>query len=265
MYSPPGNGASAVPEDGKIVIEDLNLAYSDGTESLKEVNLVVPDRAITVIFGPSGGGKSSLLRTLNRLNDLADVVDLTGHVWIDGEDILSPETDVTRLRRKVGMVFARPVVLPMSIRQNLTYGLELAGERNQTHLDQAVESSLDAAALWDEVKDRLDEPAASLSGGQQQRLCLARVLALEPEVILLDEPTSGLDPISTGKVEATLQELKLNYTVILVPHSVQQAARTADYAAFFLDGELVEYAPGKHLFTNPQEKRSQDYIEGRFG
>jgi phosphate transport system ATP-binding protein len=163
------------------------------------------------------------------------------------------------------MVFARPVVLPMSIRQNLTYGLELAGERDGTLLDEAVESSLDAAALLDEVKDRLDEPAVALSGGQQQRLCLARVLALEPEIILLDEPTSGLDPISTGKVEASLQELKLKYTVILVPHSVQQASRTADYAAFFLDGELVEYAPGKQLFTNPQEQRSQDYIEGRFG
>jgi phosphate transport system ATP-binding protein len=265
MYTPPGKISGAVPKDGKIVIEELNLAYSDGTESLKGVSLVVPNQAITVIFGPAGGGKSSLLRTLNRLNDLADVVNLTGHVWIDGEDILHPETDVTQLRRKVGMVFARPVVLPMSIRQNLTYGLELAGERDQTRLDQAVESSLDAAALWEEVKDRLDEPAVALSGGQQQRLCLARVLALEPEVILLDEPTSGLDPISTGKVEATLQELKQNYTVILVPHSVQQAARTADYAAFFLGGELVEYAPGKQLFTNPQKKRSQDYIEGRFG
>lgn len=256
---------TAVPDNGKIVIEDLNLAYSDGTESLKDINLVIPDRAITVIFGPAGGGKSSLLRTLNRLNDLADVVRLGGHVWLDGEDILSPETDITSLRRRVGMVFARPVVLPMSIRQNLTYGLELAGERSQARLDEAVESSLDAAALWDEVKDRLDEPAVALSGGQQQRLCLARVLALEPEVILLDEPTSGLDPISTGKVEASLQELKQKYTVLLVPHSIQQAARTADYAAFFLGGELIEYAPGKQLFTKPQEKRSQDYIEGRFG
>jgi phosphate transport system ATP-binding protein len=265
MPVPQHKEPTAVPLDGKVVIEDLSLAYSDGTESLKDINLIIPDRAITVIFGPAGGGKSSLLRTLNRLNDLADVVNLSGHVWIDGEDILSPETDVTKLRRKVGMVFARPVVLPMSIRQNLTYGLELAGERNQTRLAQAIESSLDAAALLEEVKDRLDEPAVALSGGQQQRLCLARVLALEPEVILLDEPTSGLDPISTGKVEASLQELKQKYTVILVPHSAQQAARTADYAAFFLGGELVEYAPGKQLFTNPQEKRSQDYIEGRFG
>lgn len=265
MHRPLGEENAAIPQDGKIVIEDLSLSYSDGTESLKGINLVIPDRAITVIFGPAGGGKSSLLRTLNRLNDLADVVNLTGHVWIDDEDILREDTNVTQLRRKVGMVFARPVVLPMSIRQNLTYGLELAGERDPARLDEAVETSLDAAALWDEVKDRLDEPAVALSGGQQQRLCLARVLALEPEVILLDEPTSGLDPISTGKVEASLQELKQRYTVILVPHSVQQAARTADYAAFFLGGELVEYAPGKQLFTNPQKKRSQDYIEGRFG
>jgi phosphate transport system ATP-binding protein len=261
----PSAEPTTVPNDGKIVIEDLNLAYSDGTESLKGIDLLIPDRAITVIFGPAGGGKSSLLRTLNRLNDLADVVRISGHVWIDGEDILEPEIDVTKLRRKVGMVFARPVVLPMSIRQNLTYGLELAGERNQARLDEAVETSLDAAALWDEVKDRLSEPAVALSGGQQQRLCLARVLALAPEVILLDEPTSGLDPISTGKVETSLQKLKQKYTVVLVPHSVQQAARVADYAAFFLGGELIEYAPGKQLFTNPQEKRSQDYIEGRFG
>lgn len=163
------------------------------------------------------------------------------------------------------MVFARPVVLPMSIRGNLTYGLELAGERKKGRQNEAVERSLKQAALWDEVKDRLDDPAVALSGGQQQRLCLARVLALEPEVILLDEPTSGLDPISTAKVEASLQELKKNYTIVLVPHSVQQAARTADYAGFFLQGELIEYAPGKTLFTNPQDQKTEDYVEGRFG
>ena len=163
------------------------------------------------------------------------------------------------------MVFARPVVLPMSIRENLTYGLEVAGERDNHKLDAAVERSLTQAALWEEVKNRLDDPAVALSGGQQQRLCLARVLALEPEVILLDEPTSGLDPISTGKVEESLQELKKDYTIILVPHSVQQAARAADYAAFFLQGELVEYAPGNRLFINPKDARTQDYVEGRFG
>jgi phosphate transport system ATP-binding protein len=163
------------------------------------------------------------------------------------------------------MVFARPVVLPFSIRQNLTYGLELAGERQKSHMDEAVERSLKQAALWEEVKDRLDDPAIALSGGQQQRLCLARSLVLEPEVILLDEPTSGLDPISTGKVEDSLQELKKNYTIVLVPHSIQQAARTADFAAFFLQGELVEFAPGKELFVRPKEQRTADYVEGRFG
>jgi phosphate transport system ATP-binding protein len=249
----------------KITIENLNLSYSDGTESLKNISLDIRANAITVLFGPAGGGKSSLLRVLNRLNDLADVVELTGKVMIDGENILAPEIDVIRLRRKVGMVFARPVVLPLTIRGNLTYGLELAGVKQQTRLDEAVERSLKQAALWEEVNDRLDDPAVALSGGQQQRLCLARVLALEPEVILLDEPTSGLDPISTGKVENSLEELKNHYTIVLVPHSIQQAARTADYAAFFLQGELIEYAEGKLIFTNPREKRTEDYIEGRFG
>jgi phosphate transport system ATP-binding protein len=249
----------------KITIENLTLSYSDGTESLKNISLEIQANAITVLFGPAGGGKSSLLRVLNRLNDLADVVELTGRVMIDGENILAPEIDVIRLRRKVGMVFARPVVLPLTIRGNLTYGLELAGVKQQTRLDEAVERSLIQAALWDEVQDRLDDPAVALSGGQQQRLCLARVLALEPEVILLDEPTSGLDPISTGKVENSLEVLKTQYTIVLVPHSIQQAARTADYAAFFLQGELIEYAEGKLIFTNPREKRTEDYIEGRFG
>lgn len=249
----------------KIFIEHLFLNYSDGTESLKDINLHIPANAITVLLGPAGGGKSSLLRVINRLNELADVDYLSGKVWLDGENILDPKIDINILRRRVGMVFARPVVLPMSIRANLTYGLEVGGEKRKYKLDEAVERSLGQAALWDEVKDRLDDPAVALSGGQQQRLCLARSLALQPEVILLDEPTSGLDPISTGKVEASLQKLKENYTIVLVPHSIQQAARTADYAAFFLQGELIEYAPGKDLFTKPQNKRTEDYIEGRFG
>ncbi len=253
------------PAKPKIVIEDLSISYSDGTESLRGINLVIPEHAITVLFGPAGGGKSTLLRTLNRLNDLADVTNVSGHVWLEGMDILNPDIDTIALRRRVGIVFARPVVLPMSIRQNVTYGLELAGERSAVALDEAVERSLHAAALWDEVRDRLDDPAVAISGGQQQRLCLARVLALEPEVILLDEPTSGLDPISTGKVEASLQELKQQYTIVLVPHSIQQAARTADYAAFFLAGELIEYAPGKQIFINPHNSRTEDYVEGRFG
>ncbi|UCF62438.1 MAG: phosphate ABC transporter ATP-binding protein [Anaerolineaceae bacterium] len=258
---------SSLPQEikNKIVIEELSVGYSDGTESLRDVSLAIPDHAITVLFGPAGGGKSTLLRTMNRLNDLADVISLSGHVWIDGVDILDPSVDVISLRRRVGIVFTQPVVLPMTIRQNLTYGLELAGERSRSRLEEAVEQSLRAAALWEEVSDRLDDPAIALSGGQQQRLCLARVLALEPEVILLDEPTSGLDPISTGKVEASLQELKEHYTFVLVPHSVQQAARTADYAAFILDGQLIEYAPGKQIFTNPQDQRTEDYVEGRFG
>lgn len=269
----------------KITIEHLSLNYSDGTESLKDINLEIPENAISVLFGPAGGGKSTLLRVINRLNDLADVQHISGKVllnihlankksnqhrngWIGDSgyvNVLDPKIDVITLRRRVGMVFARPVVLPLTIRGNLTYGLELAGERNRRRLDEAVERSLKQAALWDEIKDRLEDPAVALSGGQQQRLALARSLALEPEVILLDEPTSGLDPISTGKVEASLQELKKNYTIVLVPHSIQQAARTADHAAFFLQGELVEYGAGKSIFTNPRDKRTEDYVTGRFG
>lgn len=249
----------------KISIQNYSLKYSDGTESLRDISLDIPANQITVIFGPAGGGKSSLLRSLNRLNDLADVSEQQGLVLIDNINVLDPGLDVIQLRRRIGMVFARPVVLPFSIRKNLTYGLEVGGEKNNSRLDQAVEISLQKAALWDEVKDRLDEPAISLSGGQQQRLCIARVLALEPEVILLDEPTSGLDPISTGKVEESLQELKKEYTIILIPHSVQQAARTADLAVFILQGELIEVTSGELMFTNPQDQRTQDYIQGRFG
>jgi phosphate transport system ATP-binding protein len=254
----------------KFLIENLTVRYSDGNESLKGISLEIPANSITVLFGPAGGGKSTLLRTLNRLNDLADVDEVSGKVQIldaQGEalDILDGRTNVIELRRRVSMVFARPIVLPMSIRENLTYGLKTAGERDKERLEAAVERSLQQAALWEEVKDRLDTPAVALSGGQQQRLCVARSLALEPEVIMLDEPTSGLDPISTTKVEASLQELKQRYTIILVPHSVQQAARTADQAAFFLQGQLIEYAPGKSIFLTPQDKRTEDYVEGRFG
>jgi phosphate transport system ATP-binding protein len=253
-----------VPVD-KIIVEQLTLQYTDGTESLRKVTLAIPANAISVLFGPAGGGKSSLLRCLNRLNDLADVQLISGRILLDGMNVLDPEVDVVALRRRVGMVFARPVVLPFSIRGNLTYGLELMGVRDPQALEEAVEGSLRLAALWDEVHDRLADPAIALSGGQQQRLCLARVLALQPEVILLDEPTSGLDPISTGKVEAALQVLKRSYTIVLVPHSVQQAGRMADHAAFLLQGELVEFGAGKDLFTNPQDKRTEDYVTGRFG
>lgn len=263
----PEGAASAERPAGetKIRVEDLVVSYSDGTESLRGVNLGIPARAITVLFGPAGGGKSTLLRTINRLNDLADVVRASGHVWIDGEDILDRRTDTIALRRKVGMVFARPVVLPMTIRQNVLYGLELAGGQDKGARAEAVERGLRAAALWDEVSDRLDDPAIALSGGQQQRLCLARVLALEPEVILLDEPTSGLDPISTARVEETLQELKARYTLLLVPHSVQQAARVADQAAFLLGGQLIEFSPGREIFTRPKDRRTEEYVTGRFG
>ena len=251
--------------DVKIRIQDLSVRYSDGTESLSEINLDIYRHQINVLFGPSGGGKSTLLRTINRLNDLVDVDEQKGRILLDGENVLDPEYDVIQLRRRVGIVFARPVPLPMSIYRNITYGLELAGERDRLSLDTAVERALKQAALWEEVADRLPESAYDLSGGQQQRLCLARSLALQPEVIMLDEPTSGLDPISTFKIEETLQELKNAYTLVAVPHSVQQAARIADCAAFFLQGELVEWGEGTQLFTAPQDDRTEDYITGRFG
>jgi phosphate transport system ATP-binding protein len=250
---------------GIIEINHFSLQYSDGTESLKDITLSIPANQITIMFGPAGGGKSTLLRALNRLNDLADVTNITGTIVVDGINVLDPATNLVQLRRKVGMVFARPVPLPMSIRQNITYGLEVAGVTDKTRLDAVVEQTLKDAVLWDEVHDRLDASGFALSGGQQQRLCLARVLALDPTVILLDEPTSGLDPISTAKIEDSLQHLKKRYTIILAPHSVQQASRVADFAAFFLQGELVETAPGKDIFTKPKDRRTQDYVEGRFG
>ncbi len=249
----------------KIHIEHFNLRYSDGKESLRDITLDFFSNQINVIFGPGGGGKSSLLRAINRLNDLTDVIEQQGKILFDGEDINDPEYDVIRLRQRIGIVFARPVPLPMSIYRNLTYGLELTGVRSNNILDQAVRRSLEQAALWEEVSDRLDESAYALSGGQQQRLCLARALVLQPEVIMLDEPTSGLDPISTAKVERTLQELKQQYTVIIVPHSVQQAARIADWAAFMLQGELVEHGSGRKIFTSPKDPRTDEYITGRFG
>ncbi len=249
----------------KIVIEHLSLRYADGAESLRDINLRIPANQITVIFGPAGGGKSTLLRTLNRLNDLTDVAQLTGHVLLNGENILDPDYDVIELRRKVGMVFSRPVTLPLSIYENLAYGPRMAGETSKTRLDEVVEWSLRQAVLWDEVYDRLDTPANDLSGGQKQRLCLARTLALKPEVVLLDEPTSALDPVSTAKIESVLQDLKEQFTIILAPHNTQQAARTADFAAFFLQGELIETAPGTEIFMRPREKRTQEYVEGRFG
>jgi phosphate transport system ATP-binding protein len=248
----------------KIRIENVTYAYGDNA-ALREITLDVPAHAVTVFFGPAGGGKTTLLRLINRLNDLVDGTHMSGHIRIDGQDIYDPNFDVVALRRRVGMVFALPLPLPGTVRENVLYGLKLAGTRDSTRLDEALERSLTQAALWEEVQDRLDDPARSLSGGQQQRLCIARSLALEPEILLLDEPTSGLDPISTGKVESTLSELKQEYTVIIIPHSVQQAARVADYAAFFLMGELIEHQPGKRVFTQPKDQRTEDYVTGRFG
>jgi phosphate transport system ATP-binding protein len=249
----------------KIIIENLSVQYDDGTESLKNVNLKIQDRQITVLFGPAGGGKSTLLRTLNRLNDLADLRRQSGHVWLDNVDILSPETDVIALRRRVGMVFSRPSPLPLSIYENIAYGLRVAGERRKSHLDEGVERALHQVVLWEEVYDRLKDSAFTLSGGQQQRLCIARVLALEPDVILLDEPTSALDPITTAKIESIMRDLAKSLTIVWVPHNMAQATRMADNAVFFLQGELIEIASANQIFMNPQDKRTEDYINGRFG
>ena len=249
----------------KIVVDHLQVVYSDGTESLRDISLNIRANAITVLIGPSGGGKSTFLRVLNRLNDLADVQTTAGHVYIDGKVILDPATDVIALRQRVGIVFARPIPLPLSIYDNVAYGLKMAGERNKARLDEAVEMALRQAELWDEVYDRLKDSGYAISGGQQQRLCLARILALQPEIIMLDEPTSALDPISTAKIENSLQELKSKYTIVVAPHNTQQAARIGDDVAFFLQGELVEFGPSEQIFTRPRDKRTQDYVEGRFG
>jgi phosphate transport system ATP-binding protein len=248
----------------KIRIENVSYAYG-GKSALRNVTLDVPAHAITVFFGPAGGGKTTLLRLINRLNDLVEGTQMSGRVLLDGQDIYAPGVDVTSLRRRVGMVFALPLPLPGTVRENVLYGPKLAGIRDRARLEEILVRSLTQAALWDEVKGRLDDPASALSGGQQQRLCIARSLALEPEVLLLDEPTSGLDPISTGKVEASLFQLKKDYTIVIVPHSIQQAARVADYAAFFLTGELIEHRPGRDIFTNPRDQRTEDYVTGRFG
>ena len=248
----------------RIRVQNVSYAYG-GKPALRDVTLDVPANAVTVFFGPAGGGKTTLLRLINRLNDLVEGTQMSGAILLDGQDIYAPGTDVISLRRRVGMVFALPLPLPGTVRENVLYGPKLAGVRDRVRQDEILVRSLTQAALWDEVKDRLDGPASELSGGQQQRLCIARSLALEPEVLLLDEPTSGLDPISTGKVEESLFELKRNYTIIIVPHSVQQAARVADYAAFFLMGELVEHRPGNEIFTIPRDQRTEDYVTGRFG
>jgi len=253
----------------KICIEDVSYAYSGsesgGNSALRNVTLDVPANAVTAFFGPAGGGKTTLLRLINRLNDLVDGTQMSGRILLDGQDIYAPGTNISGLRRRVGMVFALPLPLPGTIRENVLYGPKLAGVQHPARQDEILVRSLTQAALWDEVKDRLESPASALSGGQQQRLCIARSLALEPDVLLLDEPTSGLDPISTGKVEASIFELKRDYTIVIVPHSVQQAARVSDHAAFFLMGELVEHGPGSEIFTAPRDERTEGYVTGRFG
>ena len=248
----------------KISTSDLNLYYGNN-HALKNINLDIYENQITAFIGPSGCGKSTYLKTLNRMNDLVPNVTINGKVWIDGEDIYDPKVDTTLLRKKVGMVFQQPNPFPMSIYDNIAYGPRIHGIKGKTELDAIVEKSLRGAALWDEVKDRLKRSALGLSGGQQQRLCIARALAVEPEILLMDEPTSALDPISTLKIEDLMGELKKNYTVVIVTHNMQQATRIADYTAFFLVGGVVEYAPTTDLFSHPREKKTEDYITGRFG
>ena len=248
----------------KISTSDLNLYYGNN-HALKNINLDIYENQITAFIGPSGCGKSTYLKTLNRMNDLVPNVTINGKVLIDGEDIYDPKVDTTLLRKKVGMVFQQPNPFPMSIYDNIAYGPRIHGIKGKAELDAIVEKSLRGAALWDEVKDRLKRSALGLSGGQQQRLCIARALAVEPEILLMDEPTSALDPISTLKIEDLMGELKKNYTVVVVTHNMQQATRIADYTAFFLVGEVVEYAPTTDLFSHPREKKTEDYITGRFG
>ena len=248
----------------KISTSDLNLYYGNN-HALKNINLDIYENQITAFIGPSGCGKSTYLKTLNRMNDLVPNVTINGKVLIDGEDIYDPKVDTTLLRKKVGMVFQQPNPFPMSIYDNIAYGPRIHGIKGKAELDAIVEKSLRGAALWDEVKDRLKRSALGLSGGQQQRLCIARALAVEPEILLMDEPTSALDPISTLKIEDLMGELKKNYTVVIVTHNMQQATRIADYTAFFLVGEVVEYAPTTDLFSHPREKKTEDDITGRFG
>ena len=247
-----------------ITAENLQLWYGD-THALKGIDMAIPEKNITALIGPSGCGKSTFLKTLNRMNDLIPSVRITGEVRYNGRSIFDKDVDVCALRRDIGMVFQKPNPFPMSIYDNITHGPRLHGVRNKAELDELVESSLRGAALWDEVKDRLKKSALGLSGGQQQRLCIARALAVKPEVLLMDEPTSALDPGSTMKVEELMSELKKNYTVVIVTHNMQQAARISDRTAFFLLGELVEVGPTNQIFSAPQDKRTEDYISGRFG
>ena len=247
-----------------MTVNDLCLWYGQ-TQALKNVNITIPEKSITALIGPSGCGKSTFLKTLDRMNDLVPGVRITGEVRYQGQDIFAPSVDVNHLRKEIGMVFQKPNPFPMSIYDNIAYGPRTHGVRNKVKLDDIVEQSLRGAAIWDEVKDRLKKSALGLSGGQQQRLCIARALAVEPQVLLMDEPTSALDPISTSKIEELATELKERYTIIIVTHNMQQAARISDQTAFFLLGELVEYGETEQIFAQPRDKRTEDYITGRFG
>ena len=251
-------------EQDKIVIEHLNLWYGS-FQALKNINLRLPANEITAFIGPSGCGKSTLLKSLNRMNDLVEGCRIEGAVTLDGEDIFSRKMDVNLLRKRVGMVFQKPNPFPMSIYDNVAYGPRTHGIRSRVKLDEIVEKSLRGAAIWDEVKDRLKKSALGMSGGQQQRLCIARALAVEPEVLLMDEPTSALDPISTSRIEELAMELKKDYTIVMVTHNMQQAARISDKTAFFLLGDMVEFGPTEKIFSMPQDRRTEDYITGRFG
>ena len=250
--------------DPILQVKDLDLWYG-AHQALHSVSMDIPEKSITAFIGPSGCGKSTFLKTLNRMNDLVPGVKITGEVRYRGEDIYAPGTDVCRLRREIGMVFQKPNPFPMSIYDNIAYGPRTHGIRSKTKLDELVERSLRGAAIWDEVKDRLKKNAPGLSGGQQQRLCIARALAVEPAVLLMDEPTSALDPISTSRIEELTMELKERYTIVIVTHNMQQAVRISDRTAFFLLGELVEYGATEQVFSAPAEKRTEDYITGRFG
>lgn len=247
-----------------IGVNDLCLWYGQ-TRALKNINMEIPEKSITALIGPSGCGKSTFLKTLDRMNDLVPGVKITGEVKYKEQNIYAPGTDVNELRRCIGMVFQEPNPFPMSIYDNVAYGPRTHGVRKKSELDEIVERSLQGAAIWDEVKDRLKKSALGLSGGQQQRLCIARALAVEPDVLLMDEPTSALDPISTSKIEELATELKKNYTIVIVPHNMQQALRISDSTAFFLLGELIEYDNTEKLFSVPSDKRTEDYITGRFG
>lgn len=248
----------------KITVEDLNLHYG-AFQALSNISLNIDEKKVTALIGPSGCGKSTFLRTINRMNDLIDSVHIDGKLDFDGKNIYDKDIDVVALRRNVGMVFQKPNPFPKSIYENVAYGPKANGLNSKIQLDEIVEKSLKKAALWDEVKDRLNKSALGLSGGQQQRLCIARALAMEPEVLLMDEPTSALDPIATAKIEELVMELKKDYTIVIVTHSMQQAARISDNTAFFLMGELIEVGKTKDIFTTPRDKRTEDYITGRFG